>query len=56
MLKNGFVNAAVTAATIATFLAAEADKTNKHHSGGQNKKQQKNSECDLPEATHNYLQ
>jgi membrane-anchored glycerophosphoryl diester phosphodiesterase (GDPDase) len=43
MLKNGFVHAAVTAATIATFLAAEADKKNiQQHSSRQNKKQHKN--------------
>lgn len=49
MLKNGFVDAAVTAATIATFLATEADKKNTHRSIRKNKKQQKNLESELPE-------
>jgi len=40
MLKNGFVHAAVTAASIATFLAAEGDKKNIQHSSRQNKKRQ----------------
>lgn len=40
MVKNGFVHAAVTAASIATFLAAEADTTNIQHSSRQNKKRQ----------------
>ncbi len=48
MLKNGFVHAAVTAATIANFLAAEADKKNiQQHSSRQNKKRQKKLESAL---------